>query len=46
MGGGKFHIRTKADALNSFGAKLRSTFDCELQCETEKNCTVIKMKEM
>lgn len=46
MGNGKFRIRTKADAVNSFGAKLRSTFYCEVQCNTEENCTVTKIDEM
>jgi hypothetical protein len=46
MGKGMFHVETKVDAVNSFGAKLRSTFDCEVQCDTEKNCTVTDLKEM
>lgn len=28
LGHGKFHIQTQADSQNSFGATLRSTFDC------------------
>jgi len=46
MGKGVFRVKTKVDAVNSFGAKLRSTFDCEVQCDIEKNCTVTDLKEM
>jgi hypothetical protein len=46
MGKGKFQVRTKADAVNSFGAKLRSTFECEVQCTSGGDCAVTGLKEM
>jgi hypothetical protein len=45
-GNGMFHVQTKVDAVNSFGAKLRSKFGCEVQCDVEKNCTVTEIKQM
>jgi hypothetical protein len=44
-GHGKFVIQTKADALNSFGAKLRATFLCEVKCVDKWNCTIIHIVE-
>jgi len=46
MGKGKFEVRTRADAVNSFGAKLRSTFTCEVQCSSPGECIVSKLDEM
>jgi len=46
MGSGQFHVQTKIDAVNSFGAKLCSKFDCEVQCDAEKNCIVTSVREM
>jgi hypothetical protein len=45
LGHGKFHIQTKADSENSFGARLRSTFDCQVQCLDADRCLVTKLKE-
>jgi hypothetical protein len=42
---GTFYVETKADALNSFGAKLRFKFGCAVQCSSEDDCTVRKLQE-
>lgn len=46
MGSGQFHVQTKIDAVNSFGAKLCSKLDCEVQCDAERNCIVTGVREM
>ncbi len=46
IGKGKFHVQTKADAVNSYGAKLRSTFECEVQCSSPSECIVTGLKEI
>jgi hypothetical protein len=45
LGRGKFHVQTAVDAQNSFGAKLRKTFDCKVQCYASENCEVTSLKE-
>ncbi len=46
LGHGKFTIQTKVDSQNSFGAMLRSTFDCEVQCLDAADCSVTAVKEL
>ena len=45
LGSGKFHVQTRVDAQNSFGAKIRSTFECEVQCLDKDHCSVTDLKE-
>jgi hypothetical protein len=46
QGTGRFHIQLRIDAQNSFGAKLRNTFDCQVQCASSQTCVVMKVKEL
>lgn len=46
QGKGKFEVQTKVDAENSFGAMLRSTFDCKVQCVDGEHCAVASLKEL
>lgn len=46
LGKGKFHIQTKAYAMNSFGARLQHTFDCKVQCLDADNCSVTSLSEI
>ncbi|GEM_PF-2196186 len=45
LGKGKFDVQTTVDAQNSFGAKIRSNFDCKMQCFDEWHCSVTALKE-
>ena len=47
-GNGKFLVQTRVDAINSFGAKLRGTFNCTVQCPkyNEYGCVVTSLKEI
>jgi hypothetical protein len=40
---GYFLVRYSVDAQNSFGAKLRSNFECEVLCLTADSCEVARM---
>ena len=40
----KFYVATQVDAINSFGAKLRSKFGCAVDC-TGDECTVTSIVE-
>ena len=40
---GYFLVRYAVDAENSFGAKLRNRYECQVVCLTEKTCQVTKI---
>ena len=40
---GQFLIRYTVDAENSFGAKLRNTYECQVACLSEDTCKVTKI---
>jgi hypothetical protein len=42
---GFFLVDYTVDAQNSFGAKLRSTFECQIRCLTKDACEVKKLYE-
>jgi hypothetical protein len=42
---GYFLATYTVDAENSFGAKLRNRFECQIMCLTEKACEVKKLYE-
>jgi hypothetical protein len=44
LGQGKFEVQTKVDAENSFGAKLRTSFDCQVQCVDAETCSVTHLQ--
>jgi len=46
LGKGKFHIQTQVDAQNSYGAMIRTGFDCQVQCMDADNCWVTKLHGM
>lgn len=40
-----FMTTHRVDAQNSFGAKLRKTFACEVRCSSAESCTVLNIQE-